>query len=119
MAALLHPQPAAPPALDGRRGSLPLLSIGVSAALPALIKPSGGVPQGYVRLLVFDADSNLVSQQVQTRQLSAAAATGYEPLTVQVVAAQDGYVTAYVGNESNADVYFDDVQVVLGQGLQV
>ena len=86
VAALLHPQPAAPPALDGRRGSLPLLSIGVSAALPALIKYSGGVPQGYARLLVFDADSNLVSQQVQTRQLSAAAATGYEPLTVQVVA---------------------------------
>ena len=28
-------------------------------------------------------------------------------------------MTAYVGNESNADVYFDDVQVTLGQGLQV
>ena len=38
---------------------------------------------------------------------------------MQVVAQQDGYVTAYVGNESNADVYFDDVSVPLGQGLQV
>ena len=120
VASLLQQQPAPAPGLDGRRrGALPLLSIGVGAALQPLARPSGGVPQGYVRLLVFDADSNLVSQQVQTRQLSAAAASGYEPLTVQVVAQQEGYVTAYVGNESNADVYFDDVQVVLGQGLQV
>ena len=120
VAGLLQQQPAPAPGADGRRrGALPLLNIGVSAALPALLHYGGGVPQGYVRLLVFDADSNLVSQQVQTRQPSAAAASGYEPLTVRVVAAQDGYVTAYVGNESNADVYFDDVQVVLGQGLQV
>ena len=118
VASLLQ-QPAGAPGADGRRrGSLPLLSLGVSAPLAALTRTSG-VPQGYVRLLVFDADSNLVSQQVQTRQLSAAANGGYEPLTVQVIAGQDGYVTAYVGNESNADVYFDDVQVTLGQGLQV
>ena len=109
-------QPAGAPGRDGgRRGALPLLSLGVSAPLAALAH-TAGVPQGYVRLLVFDADSNLVSSQVQTRQLSAAAASGYEPLTVQVIAAQDGYVTAYV---SNADVYFDDVQVTLGPGLQV
>lgn len=72
-----------------------------------------------MRLLVFDADSNLVSSQTVTKQLSAAANGGYEPLRVQVVAQQDGYVTAYVGNESPADVYFDDVTVTLGQGLQV
>ena len=119
VAGLLQQQPApAPGADESRRGALPLLSIGVSAALPALVQPSGGVPRGYARLLVFDADSNLVSQQMQTRQLSAAANGGYEPLTVWVIAAQDGYVTAYVGNESPVDVYFDDVQVTLGQGLQ-
>ena len=117
VAGLLQQQPA--PGRDGgRRGALPLLSLGVSAPLAALTH-TAGVPLGYVRLLVFDADSNLVSSQVQTRQLSAAAASGYEPLAVQVIAQQDGYVTAYVGNESNADVYFDDVQVVLGQGVQV
>jgi len=116
VAGLLQPPPGAP-RLDGRRGGLPLLSLGVSAGLPALVQASGGVPQGYVRLLVFDADSNLVGSQ--TRQLSQAARAGYEPLQVQVIAPQDGYVTAYVGNESNADVYFDDVTVTHGQGLQV
>ena len=71
VASLLQ-QPAGAPGADGRRrGALPLLSLGVSAPLAALAR-TAGVPQGYVRLLVFDADSNLVSQQVQTRRLSAA-----------------------------------------------
>jgi len=116
VAGLLQPAPGGPRP-DGRRGGLPLLSLGISAGLPALVPVGGGVPKGYVRLLVFDADSNLVSSQ--TRQLSQAARTGYEALTVQVIAPGDGYVSAYVGNESNADVYFDDVTVTHGQGLQV
>ena len=119
VAGLLQQQPAMPSGGDGggRTRPLPLLSIGVSAGLPTLLQASGGVPKGYVRLLVFDADSNLVSSQ--TRQLSSAARTGYEPLTAQVIVQQDGYVTAYVGNESNADVYFDDVSVEHRQGLQI
>ena len=96
-AGLAPPGPGGPRP-DGR-GGLPLLSIGVSAALPALAHVRGGVPQGYVRLLVFDADSTLVSSE--TRQLSAAARNNYEDLQVQVIAPQDGYVTAYVANESN------------------
>ena len=118
VAGLLQPAPGVPGGADGRRrGGLPLLSIGVSAALPALVPRSGGVPLGYVRLLVFNADSNLVSSQ--TQQLSSAALNNYEDLQLQVVVPQDGYVTAYVGNESDADVFFDDVAVVHGQGLQV
>ena len=118
VAGLLQQQPAV--GTDGRRSSLPLLNLGVSAPLAALAR-TGSVPLGYVRLLVFDADSNLVltPAQTQLKQLSAAAAGNWEELKLQVIATQDGYVTAYVGNESNADVYFDDVQVVLDQGLQV
>ena len=115
VAGLAQPGPGGPRP-DGR-GGLPLLTIGVSAALPALAHVSGGVPQGYARLLVFDADSNLVGSH--TQQLSPQALNNYEALRVQVIAPQDGYVTAYVANESNADVFFDDVQVEHGQGLQV
>jgi hypothetical protein len=57
-----------------------LLSLGVSAGLPALGQAGGGVPKGYVHLLVFDADSNMISSQ--TQQLSQAALIGYEPLQV-------------------------------------
>ena len=73
----------APPGLPGgdrgpRAAGLPWLQLGVSAGLPALLQAGGGVPKGYARLLVFDKDSNLVSQQ--TRQLTAAANAGYEVL---------------------------------------
>jgi hypothetical protein len=69
---LLQPAPSLPAPPDGvRRGGLPLLQVGVAAGLASVPQLSGGVPKGYVRLLVFDADSNLVSQQ--TQQLSSAA----------------------------------------------
>jgi RHS repeat-associated protein len=117
---LLQPAPGLPAPPDGvRRGGLPLLQVGVAAGLASVPQLSGGVPKGYVRLLVFDADSNLVSQQTQTQQLSTAALNNYEALRLQVVVPQDGYVTAYVGNESDADVYFDEVTVEHRQGLQV
>nr|GFA16887.1 hypothetical protein [Tanacetum cinerariifolium] len=121
VAGLLQQPPAPIAGNEGPRTSLPLLSIGVSTTLPtlALTQLSDGVPLGYVRLLVFDANSNLVGSQTVTQQLSAAAASSYEPLRVQVKLQQDGYVIAYVGNESNADVYFDDVEVIVDQGLQV
>ncbi|MBD2769592.1 hypothetical protein IC235_17015 [Hymenobacter sp. BT664] len=115
---LLQPSPSQPKPPDGvRRSGLPLLQVGVAAGLAAVPQLSGGVPRGYVRLLVFDADSNLVSQQ--TQQLSAAALNNYESLRLQVVVPQDGYVSAYVSNESNVDVFFDDVTVEHRQGLQV
>ena len=77
VAELLQQQPPTPAGLDGggRTRPLPLLSIGISAALPGLVPAGGGVPKGYVRLLIFDADSNLVGSQ--TQQLSQAARTGY------------------------------------------
>jgi Leucine-rich repeat (LRR) protein len=116
---LLQQPPASPTPGDGgsRMRTLPLLSIGISAGLPALLPSGNGTPLGYVRLLVFDRDSNLVSSQ--TQQLSTAAASGYERLALSTTVAQDGYVTVFVGNESNVDVYFDDVMVRHGQGLQV
>ena len=40
-------------------------------------------------------------------------------LSAQVVLPQDGYVTAYVGTESDVDVLFDEVTVEHRQGLQV
>ncbi len=95
---------------------LPLLQVGVAAGLASLPQLSGGVPKGYLRVLVFDKDSALVSQQ--TQQLSQAAKGGYEPLRLQVRLPQDGYVSAYVGNESDVDVLFDDVTVEHRPGLQ-
>ena len=89
-----------------------------SATLLALHQLPGGVPKGYLRVLSFNEDSVLVDQR--TVQLSAAALNNYEPLqTGPLVVQQNGYVSVYVGNESAADVYFDDVTVEHRQGLQV
>ena len=115
-----QPTPAPPVAGDPGHGGthpFPLLQVGVTTGLPALPQLGNGVPKGYLLLLVFNRDSVLVSQQ--TQQLSLAAHQGYELLHAQVVLPQDGYVTAYVGTESDVDMYFDDVTVEHRQGLQV
>jgi RHS repeat-associated protein len=115
-AAAARPQPARPARGRAPRRAAPVASRR-GRGLASVPQLSGGVPKGYVRLLVFDADSNLVSQQ--TQQLSQAALNNYESLRLQVVVPQDGYVSAYVGNESNVDVFFDDVTVEHRPGLQV
>ena len=118
LAGLFQPTAGVPAADPGRgRKGLPLLQIGVAAGLTSLPQLSGGVPKGYLRVLVFGPDSALISQQ--TRQLSAAALNSYEPLSLRVIAPQDGYVSAYVGNESDVDVFFDDVIIEHRPGLQV
>ena len=121
LAALVGQQPSAPVGGDPGHGrkDLPLLQVGVATGLTALTPTSGGVPLGYLRVLVFDQDSALVSAQTQQVQLTKAANGNYEKVRLQVKLTQDGYVTAYVGNESDVDVYFDDVSVEHRPGLQV
>ncbi|UOQ73448.1 RHS repeat domain-containing protein [Hymenobacter cellulosilyticus] len=47
----------------------------------------------------------------QTKQLSSAAQNNYEELRLSIISPTDGYVQAYVGNESDVDVAFDDVML--------
>ena len=118
LAGLFHPAQAPPPGFEAsRRKDLPLLQVGVAAGLASIPQLSGGVPQAYLRVLVFNRDSALVSQQSQ--QLTQAAQGNYERLRVQLVLPQDGYVTAYVGSQSDVDVFFDDVSLEHRAGLQV
>ena len=120
VAALVQPAPAPTVGAEGNRRLRPLPFLGIGVGLvPALTRHNNGVPLGYARLLVFDADSNLVSSQTQTRQLSELAAGGYEDLKLEVTVAQDGYVQAYVGNESEVDVLFDDVTFTYEPALLV
>jgi RHS repeat-associated protein len=118
VASLLQPTAATPTGADGRkRGGLPLLQVGLNAAGLTALTQLNGVPKGYLRVLVFNTDSVLIDQR--TLQLSRAALNNYEVLHDTLTIKRDGYVTVYVGNESEADVYFDDVTVEHRQGLQV
>jgi hypothetical protein len=66
LTSLFHPAQGAPVGPDPTRGraGLPLLQVGVAAGLSYLPQLSG-VPKGYLRVLVFNADSALVSQHSQ------------------------------------------------------
>ncbi|MDO7852968.1 DUF6443 domain-containing protein [Hymenobacter convexus] len=124
IASLLQPAPATgvPAGPDGsRRGALPLLQVGLNAAplAMALTQLPGGVPKGYLRMLVFNEDSVLVGSPI-TVQLQSTALNNYDSLNIRpFIIQQNGYVSVYVGNESAADVYFDDVTIEHRQGLQV
>jgi RHS repeat-associated protein len=118
VAQLVKAGPAPAPAGDLNKPLKPLPFLNVSlAVVPALPPVGGGVPKGYVRLLAFNQDSVLISSQ--TRQLSTLASTGYEELKLSLIAPAAGYMEAYVGNESEVDVYFDDVTLDYHPGLRI
>ncbi|WP_211289983.1 DUF6443 domain-containing protein [Hymenobacter chitinivorans] len=87
----------------------PVPFLGLSLSVLPTLQQFGRVPKGYVRLLVFNQDSVLVDSR--TQQLSSAAQNNYEELHLSVVSPTDGYIQAYVGNESDVDVGFDDVEI--------
>ena len=120
LASILHPAQGPPPGPEaGKRKNLPLLQVGVAAGLASIPQLSGGVPPAYLRVLVFNRDSTLAPDQPAPVQLTQAAQGSYEQLRVQVLVPQDGYVSAYVGSQSDVDVFFDDVRVEHRPGLLV
>jgi len=120
VASLVQQQPAAPmPLGDGstrRVRVLPLLSVGLGI-IPAVQQLAGGVPKAYLRVFVYNADSALVDSR--TVQLTSAAHNSYQALSARVIIPRQGYVQAFVANESEEEVYFDDISVEHRQGLQV
>ncbi|RIY04747.1 RHS repeat-associated core domain-containing protein [Hymenobacter rubripertinctus] len=124
VASLLQPAVGpAPLTPDGGRKVrvLPLLSVGLGL-VPAVQQLAGGVPKAYVRVLVYNADSALVdwrTQQLTSAANATVAGGGYELLSLRVFVPAAGYVQAYVANESDTDVFFDDISIEHRQGLQV
>ena len=118
--ASLRPTPGSPALESGyyrRSRALPLLSVGLALA-PALPVFAATVPHAYLRVLVYNQDSVLVDSQVVG--LSSAAKDNYEQLQQRVIVPPGGvYVLAYVGNDSEEVVYFDDISVEHRQGLLV
>lgn len=119
VASMLQQQPATMPTGEGATQKvrvLPLLSLGLGL-VPAVRQLVQGVPNAYLRVLVYNQDSVLVAHH--DTLLSAAARGGYERLYKRVLVPQAGYVQAYVANESDTDVFFDNVTVEHRQSLQV
>jgi RHS repeat-associated protein len=120
VATLLSQQPVLLGGGDGggaHTTRLNYLSLGLTA-VPPLVATANGIPLGYVRLLIFNQDSALVSSR--TVPVTAAAQGNWsQVLQLQQVMPCDGYAQVYVGNESNVEVWFDDLRIAHYHGLQV
>jgi|GEM_PF-3679443 len=99
---------------SGRNPALLNLGLGLSP----VPNPASGVPKAQLRYLFYDKDNKFVSSQSVV--VSAAAANNWLKLTLpQFTATQDGYLQVLVVNESNVDVWFDDLAISHTEALIV
>jgi len=84
-----------------------LLQIGIG------FNPNPGIPAGlpnaYLKYMFFDVDSNFVSQE--TKNISNLAELDWEKLDFNFEADRNGFVQVFVANESDARVWFDDLEI--------
>jgi RHS repeat-associated protein len=88
----------------------------VNAVQPNGTNPTSSTPQAFLTILFFDerfnfiaaADGGIAQQQVSSSLV---------PLTLtDVKAPKNGYAYIYVSNQSNSDVYFDNLVATITQG---
>ncbi|QHL87954.1 hypothetical protein GU926_11140 [Nibribacter ruber] len=95
----------------GKNKITPYLGVGTGLALAPLVqhKAEEGVPKAYLRILVYDQDSNFVKSF--ERPITKEAKGGWENLALHYRAEQKGFVEVMVVNEGEEDVFFDAMRV--------
>jgi RHS repeat-associated protein len=97
----------------------------VNAVQPNGSNPTSTTPQAFLTVLFFDerfniipaADGGVVQQQSLSRTRSVGISSSLVPLTLtDVKAPKNGYAYIYVSNQSNSDVYFDNLVATIVQG---
>ncbi|MDJ1484208.1 DUF6443 domain-containing protein [Cytophagaceae bacterium YF14B1] len=93
------------------------LQIGISAnvAMPQ----AGSEPVGYLKILVYNKEYQLLGAQCKIRQITQSASESWEELHLSHVATEDGYVQILVANESVKPVWFDDIKISYSRDLIV
>jgi RHS repeat-associated protein len=96
----------------------------VAAVQPNGSNPGGNTPQAFLTILFFDerfnfidaADGGVVQQQVA----ASVTADGSTLAQSNIAAPKNGYAYVYISNQSNLDVFFDNlkVQVVTGNIIE-
>jgi RHS repeat-associated protein len=98
-------------------GGLPEFS---SAVQPNGSNPGGNTPQAFLTILFFDERFNFISSTdggVAQQQVASSVGSNGAPLGLSnVKAPKNGYVYVYISNQSNNDVYFDDMVVGITAG---
>jgi hypothetical protein len=92
----------------------------INAVQPGGSNPSGGVPQAFLTAIFFDERFNFIAAAdggVAQQQVDATVGSNGSSLTLaNIKATKNGYAFIYINNQSNKDVYFDNLQVGIVQG---
>jgi RHS repeat-associated protein len=86
---------------------------GMNSYLPGFtngITYNSGEPKAYINYILFNA--NYTSSQYGYVPMTNAAALGWQKLTLDVTVPVNGFAYVWVSNESNYQVYFDDLKIV-------
>jgi len=116
---LSQPTPGSNPDGSSTRRNFNWLQVGLAAGLSQLPSFGAGVPHGYLRLLVYQADSTVIQDRIVP--ITSQAQTSWEPLVLPRFELPKGaaYAQVYVANESNVPVWFDDLTIEHWPGLLV
>jgi RHS repeat-associated protein len=98
--------------------------LGVNTGFVSAVQPStntGTTPLAYLTILFFDERFNFISatvggawQQLVASSVGSNGASLYNQSPIK--APKNGYVYVYVSNQSDQDVYFDNLAVTISQG---
>lgn len=97
--------------------------LGVNSSFISAVQPSTGTgttPLAYLTVLFFDERFQFISAQnggAYQQQVASSVGSGGGTLPLPgIKAPKNGYCYVYVSNQSDGDVYFDNLQVTLDQG---
>ncbi|MFL5786867.1 MAG: T6SS effector amidase Tae4 family protein, partial [Flavisolibacter sp.] len=114
----------APGALAGSKGlgSTQLQTLNPSTVFNSLIRGSNGttssVPKAYINFIFFDDQFRYVTSGFSQVGASGAVKSHWntDASLQNITVSKNGYLYVYVSNESNWDVYFDNLQVIHKRG---
>ena len=93
---------------EGTGNQYPLLQLGLAGAvLPST--PEANVPTAYLQYLFYNEQGQLVHSGLS--QVTSAAGTSWQTLSISFLAPEAGRVQVLVANESAKPTYFDDISI--------
>ena len=92
----------------------------INVVQPNGANPAGNTPQAFLTAIFFDERFNMIPAAdggVSQQQVAASVGSNGSVLTLaSIKAPKNGYVYIYISNQSNNDVYFDNLQAGIVQG---
>ena len=87
-----------------------VLNLGLSVTPTAVNSSSSVVPNGYLRGVFYNKDGQPITTGAQIAYLQSSVSS-WQDLELSFTATERGYLQVYVANESDQEVYFDDMTV--------